>query len=66
MQEPFKPGDLVQLKSGSPIMTINKLAASDQDKGIECVWFDNTNAGPFYATFLESTLVAEPVYTDDE
>lgn len=66
MQGHFKLGDLVQLKSGSPIMTINKLADPNQNNGIECVWFDNTNAGPFYATFLETTLVAEPLYTDDE
>lgn len=66
MQEQFKLGDLVQLKSGSPIMTINKLADSYQTKDIGCVWFDNTNAGPFYATFLESTLVAERLSTGDE
>ena len=66
MQTHFKLGDLVQLKSGSPVMTINKLDESNQNNCVECVWFDNTNAGPFYATFLETTLVAEPVHTGDE
>ena len=66
MEEQFKLGDLVQLKSGSPVMTINKLADSAQNNGVECVWFDNTNAGPYYATFLKSTLVAEPLNPIDE
>ncbi|GAB3725896.1 YodC family protein [Spirosoma lituiforme] len=66
MQTQFKIGDLVQLKSGSPIMTINKLADPNQTNCVECVWFDSTNNGPFYANFLEVTLIAEPLHMDNE
>lgn len=33
----FKPGDVVQLKSGGPIMTVKFL---DEDGDIYCEWFD--------------------------
>jgi uncharacterized protein YodC (DUF2158 family) len=39
----FKVGDTVQLKSGSPSMTIARLAAgvaSDKSQGAWCNWFD--------------------------
>lgn len=42
----FKKGDLVQLKSGGPIMTVQEVGAySDlgiQD-GVNCAWFDAKN-----------------------
>jgi uncharacterized protein YodC (DUF2158 family) len=37
MADEFKPGDVVQLKSGGPFMTIIKLAAGTAD----CEWFDD-------------------------
>ena len=38
MGEAFKSGDVVQLKSGGPLMTV---VGSDYDKGqsVMCVWF---------------------------
>ena len=40
---PFKPGDLVVLKSGGPTMTVDAVNTDifDDDKitGIVCVWF---------------------------
>ncbi|GAB3741825.1 YodC family protein [Spirosoma lituiforme] len=66
MQTQFKLGDLVQLKSGGPIMTVSKLIDSVQNSSVECVWFNGTNLGPLYATFLETTLVADELNTHDE
>lgn len=34
----FKIGDTVVLKSGSPIMTVEKV----KDASISCIWFDGT------------------------
>jgi uncharacterized protein YodC (DUF2158 family) len=34
----FKIGDTVVLKSGSPIMTVEKV----KDSSISCIWFDGT------------------------
>ena len=33
----FKPGDVVQLKSGGPAMTVSQKVAADT---VRCVWFD--------------------------
>jgi uncharacterized protein YodC (DUF2158 family) len=33
----FKPGDVVQLKSGGPVMTIKFI---DEDGDVFCEWFD--------------------------
>jgi len=39
MAEPlFNPGDVVQLKSGGPAMTVDSII--DRGKTIECTWFD--------------------------
>jgi uncharacterized protein YodC (DUF2158 family) len=45
-----KPGDVVQLKSGGPLMTV--LAV--EKAGVVCTWFDKNNHKT--ATFPESTL----------
>lgn len=39
MEEKFKPGDLVQLKSGGPVMTIQHINSD----GCFCRWFDAAN-----------------------
>lgn len=36
--EQFKVGDLVKLKSGGPVMTINYIR-EEQDNECVCVWF---------------------------
>ena len=40
-QQPFKPGDVVQLKSGGPAMTVGGKVAEDS---IRCHWFDRATA----------------------
>jgi len=44
MAEEFKPGDVVQLKSGGPKMTVDTVAAfmSGGNPQAKCVWFDGT------------------------
>ena len=37
----FKPGDVVQLKSGGPAMTVGGRVAEDS---IRCHWFDGATA----------------------
>ena len=40
---PFKIGDVVQLKSGGPQMTIKDIGAYETgDKYVKCVWFVGT------------------------
>ena len=34
----FKVGDVVQLKSGGPTMTVTNVAGTD---AVSCTWFDN-------------------------
>ena len=46
----MKPGDVVLLKSGGPLMTVH---AIDQS-GVVCTWFDKNNHKT--ATFPETTL----------
>ena len=51
MPEAFKIGDVVQLKSGGPIMTVSHL----HDAGaLECMWFDGNQRRT--ATFKPDTL----------
>lgn len=33
----FQPGDVVQLKSGGPLMTVSKI---DSDGDVYCTWFN--------------------------
>jgi len=48
----FKVGDLVQVKSGGPKMTVNDADDSDQ---IQCQWFSGTklHSGYFNANSLQ-------------
>ncbi|MCC3159689.1 DUF2158 domain-containing protein [Hymenobacter sp. 15J16-1T3B] len=36
---PFQTGDVVQLKSGGPIMTVTLPAAESRDGRVWCTWF---------------------------
>ncbi len=38
----FKPGDIVQVKSGGPIMTVEKVGktAMFDEESVWCVWFE--------------------------
>jgi uncharacterized protein YodC (DUF2158 family) len=50
--EQFKPGDVVQLKSGGPKMTVREL---EDQTGVVCVWFAGSKRET--ARFEASTLV---------
>ena len=39
--EPLKIGDVVRLKSGGPLMTVNKLAGEGD---VWCLWFDYSDS----------------------
>lgn len=47
----FEVGDMVQLKSGGPVMTVKKI---DTPQSILCVWFKDTEL--ISANFLQETL----------
>lgn len=47
----MKPGDVVQLKSGGPAMTVDSLHGDE----VLCVWFANEQ--PMVKTFVAATLV---------
>lgn len=62
--EEFKEGDLVQLKSGGPVMTISKERVKKTGTYLEefwddtlavCVWFDENNK-PMKREFKKSVL----------
>jgi uncharacterized protein YodC (DUF2158 family) len=62
MEHKFKRGDLVKLKSGGPVMTIDnyersrdiasivygtKPSPSEDTEYVNCTWFDNKNSRKF-------------------
>lgn len=47
----FEVGDMVQLKSGGPVMTIEKVDTADS---VLCVWFKDVELTS--ADFLQDTL----------
>ena len=54
MAAKFKPGDIVQLKSGGPAMTISKLHEGNASFSYTCEWFKG--ASNERAVFGEDTL----------
>ena len=46
----FQPGDVVQLKSGGPRMTVENVTGDE----VECVWFEKNKQE--YGTFREVLL----------
>jgi uncharacterized protein YodC (DUF2158 family) len=58
-QNPFQIGDLVQLKSGGPVMTIKTTADYHQEintVGHICTWYDSDNPGYKSLPFVPETL----------
>jgi uncharacterized protein YodC (DUF2158 family) len=56
----FKVGDTVQLKSGSPRMTVTAVGmTADGKEMVECVWFDGTQRQN--GTFPPDALRDSPV-----
>ncbi|MBM4042792.1 MAG: DUF2158 domain-containing protein [Planctomycetes bacterium] len=59
MTEELRPGDVVQLRSGGPLMTV----ASIDEHGVTCMWFDrNKREG---AIFPPEALQKEDVESED-
>lgn len=57
MANSFSPGDLVQLKSGGPPMTVSKITGDDYvETGYRCEWF--RGAAKENSHFYEHTLQA--------
>jgi uncharacterized protein YodC (DUF2158 family) len=54
----FKVGDIVQLKSGGPSMTITETSVAGPTISYACTWFDGPNQ--MWGHFLEETLKHSP------
>ena len=60
----FRVGDTVQLKSGSPRMTVTVVGMNaDGKEMVECAWFDGTQRqnGSFPAEALRDSPVSKPI-----
>ena len=54
----FKPGDVVQLKSGGPIMTVKSVSGDDA----ACIWFEKTKEHrSVFPTALLSAFRRRPI-----
>jgi uncharacterized protein YodC (DUF2158 family) len=53
-QGEFNAGDTVQLKSGGPVMTIEKIAMYGGERKAACIWFEKSKKmqGVFSLTSL--------------
>jgi len=66
MEENFKIGDLVRLKSGGPLMTISSATKTTSFNGgpskftgkFKCTWFDAKNE-PQFQEFHQDTLESD-------
>ena len=60
----FKVGDIVQLRSGGPIMTVSSFGqGGDAKPRVNCVWFDKSDAerhGSYPAETLEMYSEKDP------
>ena len=61
MASAFKVGDLAQLKSGSPIMTVKWL--SSDGRAVTCQWFSGSKLNE--GTFSTDSLVAAKKKADE-
>jgi uncharacterized protein YodC (DUF2158 family) len=50
----FKEGDTVQLKSGGPVMTVEKIASYGNEIKAACIWFEGSKK--MQGTFKPSSL----------
>lgn len=54
MTSKFKPGDLVELKSGGPVMTVERVSELGRDASYFCSWF--AGAKDNHKSFAEAAL----------
>jgi uncharacterized protein YodC (DUF2158 family) len=56
----FKPGDLVNLRTGGPKMVVGTISLSDRDSVInyKCSWIDVNSNKPYEAVFTEEQLMS--------
>jgi uncharacterized protein YodC (DUF2158 family) len=52
MADEFKPGDVVTLKSGGPLMTISKIEPSVGEQRAWCEWFEKNQPQGRYFSFV--------------
>lgn len=59
----FKPGDLVQVKSGGPIMTVEQVGktAMLEEDAVWCVWFEKVGSRQVAQNKTFAPIVLEKV-----
>ena len=57
MGETYKEGDVVQLISGGPRMTVESVDKRDGVVGVTTVWFDHNGESVLSARFVVEVLV---------
>jgi uncharacterized protein YodC (DUF2158 family) len=57
----FEPGDIVQIKSGGPIMTVTQISAKD----VTCLWFSE-QAGDVRTATVPMIALEKVDLADDE
>lgn len=58
----FKIGDVVKMKMGGPLMTVNQVY---DDEEVNCIWFDNDhrlNNEDFQSSMLEKVNIVSERY----
>jgi uncharacterized protein YodC (DUF2158 family) len=56
MTEKLKKGDVVRLKSGGPLMTVQQVEDRPGLQAVHCVWFSSHNPSPLTNVFDGTTL----------
>jgi uncharacterized protein YodC (DUF2158 family) len=57
----LKEGDLVKLKSGGPLMTVESIYSGVGDPCIKCVWFEKiTGQSSAQEKYYKSTSLTKP------
>jgi uncharacterized protein YodC (DUF2158 family) len=61
MADNLKPGDVVQLKSGGPLMTVQGDGYGNSGDLVLCMWFDGAKqvTGTFHPSMLEKESGAD-------
>jgi uncharacterized protein YodC (DUF2158 family) len=57
----FEPGQVVQLRSSGPSMTVLSVQRANGMSLVSCIWFDKGNRNPLSVSFPSETLIAVQV-----